>query len=380
MMLFYVGIFLEIRLKEFGSESIEVIDYGLGIPEAQFEGITKKHCTSKLREFEDLAKVATFGFRGEALSSLCQLAEKVLVVSNGASASLRDNIAAVFGQNQLNSLIPLTEVITIPNDLLEEFNIKSSDDLEHIQLRGFISKPPGTQATSDSCSPSQRNSPKVGSSTTASHGRSSSDRQFVYVNNRPCDLPKITRLVTDLWRRCSREALSLTSSGMRMPIQSACSQYPVFVLRFEVPSASVDVNLTPDKRMLLLRNEKHVLALTKAVLLQSLYESTGVDLISLARQPSPLDVTTIQIVDLPVDSQVRISYCFCSILTLEMYRFLAYTYTHGNYTYMPEAVTMRHRKHTGVRGNAEKCLCIENCRQKINIGQIVFRYQHVSHM
>lgn len=40
-----------------------------------------KHCTSKLSSFEDLATVSTFGFRGEAISSLCALSESVTVTT-----------------------------------------------------------------------------------------------------------------------------------------------------------------------------------------------------------------------------------------------------------------------------------------------------------
>lgn len=70
---------IEVRLREYGSEMIEVSDNGRGIAEGDFEGIARKHCTSKLREFSDLPDVTTFGFRGEALSSLCALAELSVV-------------------------------------------------------------------------------------------------------------------------------------------------------------------------------------------------------------------------------------------------------------------------------------------------------------
>ncbi|KAL1748229.1 histidine kinase-like ATPase [Schizophyllum fasciatum] len=66
---------IEVRFRNHGLKSIEVVDNGLGIAEKDFEGIALKHHTSKLAVFEDLTTVRTFGFRGEALSSLCALCD-----------------------------------------------------------------------------------------------------------------------------------------------------------------------------------------------------------------------------------------------------------------------------------------------------------------
>ena len=63
----------EIKLKEHGLELVEVTDNGSGVTPANFASLTLKHHTSKLSEFDDLLSVSTFGFRGEALSSLCAL-------------------------------------------------------------------------------------------------------------------------------------------------------------------------------------------------------------------------------------------------------------------------------------------------------------------
>ena len=64
---------VEVRLQEFGSALVEVIDNGSGVQEKNFEALTVKHATSKLRQFSDLFSVETFGFRGKALSSLCPM-------------------------------------------------------------------------------------------------------------------------------------------------------------------------------------------------------------------------------------------------------------------------------------------------------------------
>jgi DNA mismatch repair protein PMS2 len=65
-------------VKNYGLDGFEVVDNGSGIPDDDFDGITAKHHTSKLKEFSDLEKIQTFGFRGEALSSLCALSNVVI--------------------------------------------------------------------------------------------------------------------------------------------------------------------------------------------------------------------------------------------------------------------------------------------------------------
>ncbi|KAK9239045.1 hypothetical protein V1525DRAFT_399656 [Lipomyces kononenkoae] len=78
---------IDVKFKQYGVESFEVVDNGDGIDQENFEGIALKHHTSKLRTFSDLSSVATFGFRGEALSSLCGVSSSVQITTCTAAAS-----------------------------------------------------------------------------------------------------------------------------------------------------------------------------------------------------------------------------------------------------------------------------------------------------
>lgn len=72
---------VEVKLKESGLELIEVSDNGSGISPSNYEGLALKYHTSKLSTFSDLSGVTSFGFRGEALSSLCELAGSFTVTT-----------------------------------------------------------------------------------------------------------------------------------------------------------------------------------------------------------------------------------------------------------------------------------------------------------
>jgi DNA mismatch repair protein MutL len=65
---------IECRLEEGGNARIRVVDNGGGIPPADLELCGLPHATSKIAALEDLDRLATLGFRGEALSSMAACA------------------------------------------------------------------------------------------------------------------------------------------------------------------------------------------------------------------------------------------------------------------------------------------------------------------
>jgi len=66
---------IEVHLTEGGLKEITIIDNGCGISAEDLPLSIETHTTSKLKSLNDLEKIATFGFRGEALSSIASVAD-----------------------------------------------------------------------------------------------------------------------------------------------------------------------------------------------------------------------------------------------------------------------------------------------------------------
>jgi DNA mismatch repair protein MutL len=61
---------IRVAVRGGGIEAIEVVDDGHGIPATDLPIAIQRHATSKLAAFEDLDRLMTLGFRGEALPSI----------------------------------------------------------------------------------------------------------------------------------------------------------------------------------------------------------------------------------------------------------------------------------------------------------------------
>ena len=79
---------IEVRFKDYGLTLIEVSDNGTGISKENFDALGKRHCTSKLTSFDDLTSVETYGFRGEALASLCTVAHVKIITATQSEAPM----------------------------------------------------------------------------------------------------------------------------------------------------------------------------------------------------------------------------------------------------------------------------------------------------
>nr|XP_016500315.1 PREDICTED: DNA mismatch repair protein PMS1-like [Nicotiana tabacum] len=174
---------IEVSLKDYGAESFQVIDNGCGISPHNFKAYA----------------VISKGVRIVCTNTAVRNAKSVVLKTQG-SGSLKDNIITVFGMSTFTCLEPL--------------KVCTSDGCT---VEGFISKP------------------GYGS------GRNIGDRQYFFVNGRPVDMPKVGKLVNELYRGANSR------------------QYPIAIMDFTIPPRAFDVNVTPDKRKIFLSDEGSIL-------------------------------------------------------------------------------------------------------------------------
>lgn len=79
---------VRVELRGGGTELISVADDGVGMTPAELRLAVERHTTSKLQSEDDLRRIRTLGFRGEALAAICAVARvRLLSRARGKEAA-----------------------------------------------------------------------------------------------------------------------------------------------------------------------------------------------------------------------------------------------------------------------------------------------------
>nr|XP_032802165.1 PMS1 protein homolog 1 isoform X2 [Petromyzon marinus] len=297
---------VEIKLENYGFDKIEVRDNGDGVRSEDTQFMAVRHYTSKISSHEDLEDIATYGFRGEGLGSICAVAEVSIT-----TCTAEDEVSMIYSldsQGHVTSRKPshlgkgTTVCITklfknLPvrkqfystakkckeelkkiEDLLVAYGVIHPDirfSLAHNKAVVWQKPRVADQRTAllrclgttvmGSMIPVQHQAstmqlsisgfvPKPGADPGITSS-TSSDRCLLAINGRPVHYKDLLKLVRQYYRNTS-------------PSSSTHTHYPVFFLSLSIPANTIDVNLTPDKMQVMLHNKEAILAELDEMLLQ----------------------------------------------------------------------------------------------------------------
>ena len=107
---------ITVEIRNGGISYIRVTDNGKGIMQDDLEIAFERHATSKIRVAEDITKVTSMGFRGEALASIAAIAN-VEMVSRTKDSNIGHRIVVEGGKTleQGETGAPLGTTITVKN-------------------------------------------------------------------------------------------------------------------------------------------------------------------------------------------------------------------------------------------------------------------------
>ncbi|KAI8806654.1 histidine kinase-like ATPase [Cladochytrium replicatum] len=300
---------IEVRFRDYGLNGVErfLSDNGSGIRKEDYVNLALKSYTSKIRDFQDVETVSSFGFRGEALSSICAIGSLVVTTASREDAPsgnrleyysngvLRTCTSVAREQGKFTLMIMALRSMTFRtgttitvNNLFESLPVRCREFKRNIskeysacldamyeyaiicEITKFLTQSSkrklvigtsGNSSIRDNIS--QLFSSKAASGVISFHKtltpheagfterpqkgytRNTPDQQYIFINQRPSDMPKVSKLVNEVFR------------------QYNSLHYPFLVINFTLPNGVFDVNVTPDKRTIFLHNENNILEALK---------------------------------------------------------------------------------------------------------------------
>ncbi|MDR2464899.1 MAG: DNA mismatch repair endonuclease MutL [Streptococcaceae bacterium] len=275
---------IAVRLEESGMREIQVVDNGEGIRKDEIRLAFKRHATSKIRDVNDLFRIQTLGFRGEALPSIASVSELEILSANeedeeGSRLVLKGGEEVVFEPAPLrkgtkitvknlffNTPARLKYVRSLPTELSKITDILNRIALSHPEISFSL-----THEGQNLISTHGNGSLKVAIAGVYGHQTASkmveiTGEDFDYKVHGFVSLPEDTR--------SNRNYISLIINGryvknylLNKAIASGYGsklmggRFPIAVLHIELDPLLIDVNVHPTKQEVRLSNERELMGL-----------------------------------------------------------------------------------------------------------------------
>ena len=302
-----------IELRGESTNYIKVSDNGSGFSEDDLELAFLRHSTSKLQVIEDLEKIRTLGFRGEALASISNiskiklmtkreedLAGNSLIIENGKIVK-KNKVGMPKGttfiindvfyntpvrkkflrkdSTEISNIIDIVQKIALSNNNIKFILIRDGKTI----LNTGSDKDPINRIFSilGSEIASSLNEGKFESENYKIRGffsnnklfRSNRDSQYIFVNGRFIRDINISRAIEKNYNSL-------------IPL----NRYPVFVLYIDIDPKLIDVNIHPKKNEIKISNENILTALLSEVVEEVIYPNRSIREIELEDKKENVNV------------------------------------------------------------------------------------------
>ncbi|KAJ9595906.1 hypothetical protein L9F63_012925, partial [Diploptera punctata] len=302
---------IDIKLENNGMDLIEVRDDGYGVKRCDAKNMALPSYTSKISDYADLDKLTSYGFRGEALNALCQVATVTIttrtredeyamtytldncgsvLVSRPSSLSRGTVVTAKrlfynlpvrkqyltsnkrrMGQElkQVENMIKCLAVVhpqlrvTFCHDKCLVWQKSACQNLRQSLMQvtsHFVTNQLEELSLTESELKVEMLIPKKAVRNIETLCQSSNDAMMIYINNRPIRYKKVEKMV-------------LKYVSEYFPEQLPVHRYPVCLISIVISPSELDVNLEPNKTQVLLKEEDEVLSKIENVL-ATYYEIT----------------------------------------------------------------------------------------------------------
>lgn len=286
---------LKIVIQNAGRTLIQVIDNGCGMGKEDIRLCFEQHATSKITDVNDLFRVRTLGFRGEAMASIASVAQVTLktkrpgdemgykyeiwgseekslepaAVENGTSVEVRNLFFNVRARRQFlktdatefRHILKTVQQAALANPDLGFTLIGDTDTIYDLPKEQSI-KDRITEMFGKSYKASLIHFREETSYLTV-HGvladpkltKRSRGEQFLFVNGRPIQHRYLTHVILNIYDAWTGD-----------------KDYPFYAIFLKIDPKQVDVNVHPAKEEVKFEDERSVIKLTKSVVKKALHE------------------------------------------------------------------------------------------------------------